>query len=66
MEAVAALSEVAENLRESEGRRLSKEQFEDALRKYLSGSHAEQQILQLWDKACVAYNSDMITRGRGS
>ena len=50
MEAVSALSELAESLRGRELRRIKRCDFESTLRKYLSGSHAEQQIAQLWDK----------------
>lgn len=47
---VTALSELAETFRKNENRRITKEEFKALLRQYLSGSHADQQITQLWDK----------------
>ena len=53
MEAIgsAALSELVDGLREVEGKRITKREFEATLRQYLNGSHASQQIDQLWNKA---------------
>ena len=49
-ETTAALSELAESFAGDEERRIKREDFEAVLRRHLSGSHAEQQIAQLWDK----------------
>ena len=50
MEASAALSELAFSLRSCKGRHITRADFETTLKRYLSGSHADQQISQLWDK----------------
>lgn len=55
----AALSEVLERLREVDGQKITKKEFETALMKYFSGSHAYQQIAQLWNKAHHKYNLDL-------
>lgn len=47
---VTALSELAETFRNNENRRITKDEFKALLRQHLSGSHADQQITQLWDK----------------
>ena len=61
MEAVGALSELAQSLRGSELRRITRSDFETTVRKHLSGSHVDQQIAQLWDKV----SSSVIAKGEG-
>lgn len=51
----AALSELAESLRGHEERRITRKDFEAVLRRHFSGSHADQQIIQLWDKVQQEY-----------
>ena len=53
MEASAALSELAFSLRSCKGRYITRADFETTLKRYLSGSHADQQISQLWDKVAL-------------
>lgn len=47
---VTALSELAETFRNNEDRQIAKEEFKAVLGQHFNGSHADQQITQLWDK----------------
>lgn len=60
---VTALSELAETFRNHEDRQITKEEFKAVLRQHLTGSHADQQITQLWDKVgqLTGMNGTVIT-----
>ena len=47
---IAALSELADSLRGDEKKTVTREDFSATLKQHLSGSHAEHQITQLWEK----------------
>ncbi|CAI8023726.1 WD repeat-containing protein 49, partial [Geodia barretti] len=67
MEAVGAISELAQSLRGCELRRITRSDFETTVRKHLSGSHADQQIAQLWDKVSRSVTARwlIITKAKG-
>lgn len=50
---IAALSELADSLRGDEERRMTREEFETIVKHHFSGSHAKQQIKQLWEKVDI-------------
>lgn len=56
----AALSELAEKLRGDERARIRREEFEAIARRHFSGSHGEQQMAQLWEKARCDRNLDTV------
>jgi hypothetical protein len=53
---IAALSELAESFRGNEERRITRKDFEAALRRHLNDSHSYQLITQIWNKVSLSYD----------
>lgn len=66
MEAMTVLSDMAEGLRGRVKKEISRSEFEATLKKCFIGSHADQQISQLWNRVCKirSYISSTLLLGK--